>query len=154
MIIDKLKNEIKNAMKAKDNVRRDILRLLVSDTEAMAVRQKKEATDDLTINTAKKIIAGIDETLKVSKDADRSKKLEEEKKILEEYMPKMWSLHEIESFIYWQSNKKGNDLFERITKAPNDGAAMGIAMKALKKGSANVDGKDVKKIVSQIREEN
>lgn len=140
MLIEDLKNEIKKAMKSKDLIRRDILRILVSDSETQAIRQKKQVTDELVHSTVKKIIRGIDDTI----DA-LTKKLLAEKSILEEYIPKVLNKDKIKSFLICKS------LVEPIIAAKNDGMATGIAMKSFKKENLPVSGKDVQNVIKEIR---
>lgn len=141
----KIKREITDAMKSKDVVRRNILRLLASDAEAMAIRQKKDLTDDIVINAAKKIIAGIEETLPLTDDTEKAKTLQIEKDIVENYLPKTLSKEQIKEYI------NDNNLADQIAQSKNFGAAMGMVMKSFKENSIAVNGKDVKKIVEDIR---
>lgn len=150
MLMDQIKTSLIAAMKEKNEVRRDILRLLLSDSDSLSIRQSKEITDELVVGCARKIIAGIDETLSLigEKDKEKSERLKAEKTVLEEFLPKNWSKEEIEAFFL----NDDSSLFEQIQNADNEGKAIGMAMKALKNASASVLGSEVKEVVKKIRE--
>lgn len=147
MLIERLKAQTKDAMKAGRTVERDILRLVVGEAQTLEARNNKVPSDEQVEKIIRKMIEGNQETINLSKNEESWAKLVEENKILEEWLPKTLTQEEIEAFFL---NSDGPE-FEQIQNAKNDGQAMGMAMKTLKSADQKVLGDDVKAVVAKIR---
>jgi uncharacterized protein len=148
MIHEQIKGEIKEAMKAKDELRLRVVRSLVaafmnevmakkrkpdellSDEEALAVitRQAKQRKDSI-----EQFRAGNREDLAVAEEA--------ELKIIETYLPKMMSRENIKPLALAKKAELG------ITDKTKAGQLMSALMKDLK---GQADGADVKAVVDEI----
>jgi hypothetical protein len=135
-------------MKAKNEVERDILRFLVAELgRGLTVNVP---TDDQVVKMVKKIIENNMVTLQVCPPADpRFARLTAENTVLAGLLPKEWDATTVEAFLL----DHNDPIFEQIQDAPKEGAAVGIAMKALKAVNAPVDGKVVGEVVKKIRTE-
>lgn len=87
-----LDEEIKNAMRAKDNNRRDILRMVKTEIKAIEVNERREITEADVDAMLKRVIKQTRETLedsvKAGTNEERTAKLSEQVAILESYLPK------------------------------------------------------------------
>ena len=85
-----LDEAIKNAMRAKDNNRRNILRMVKTEIKAIEVNERREITEADVDAMLKRTIKQTKETLEDSKkgsDQERTEKLAAQVAILEEYLP-------------------------------------------------------------------
>ena len=102
MIYDQIQNDIKEAMKAKDNLKRDCLRSIVSEIKNQTVNAGKELTEDVCIKVLQKSVKMHNDSISQFKSANRTElaeKEENELKILESYLPKMMSELEMQTVI-------------------------------------------------------
>lgn len=87
-----LQDEIKTAMKARDNHRRDILRQVHTELKSIEVNERREITEADVDAMLKRVIKQTKETLdgsiKAGNDQERTDTLTEQVAILEEYLPK------------------------------------------------------------------
>jgi hypothetical protein len=144
-----LKDQIKQAMRDKDRVRRDILKLALSEITS------KSAMGEVTQEQAEKLVRKIVENNHESiaalakrdsgDDREKLEQLKVENEILEELLPKEWSTQDVQTFI------EKENLAEPIAAANNDGQAMGIAMKALKSAGAAAKGNVVNQVIRSLR---
>lgn len=92
MLYETLKDEIKAAMKARDNARRDILRQVHTELKSIEVDERREVVEADVDAMIKRILKQTSETLdgsiKAGNDQARTDLLTEQVKILEEYLPK------------------------------------------------------------------
>ena len=89
-----LDEEIKNAMRAKDNFRRDILRMVKTEIKSIEVNERREILEADVDAMLKRVIKQTKETLEDSKkgsDQERTDKLAAQVAILEEYLPQQLS---------------------------------------------------------------
>lgn len=90
-----LDDEIKNAMKAKDNIRRDILRQVKNEVKNIEVNERRETTEKDVNDMLKRVIKQTSETLdasiKAANNDERTKTLQAQVVILEEYLPEQMS---------------------------------------------------------------
>ena len=89
-----LDEEIKNAMRAKDNLRRDILRMVKTEVKSIEVNERREITEVDVDAMLKRVIKQSKETLedyKKGADQERVDKLAAQITILEEYLPQQLS---------------------------------------------------------------
>ena len=91
MKYEELKDEIKAAMKAHDNVRRDILRQVHGEIKNIEVNERREVTDADVDAMLKRVIKQTSETLegsiKAANNDERTAMLKEQVEILEGYLP-------------------------------------------------------------------
>jgi len=142
-IIQDIKSQIKEAMIAKDAVRRDILRLVIGQ-----VQQSGDESDEAVIKIIKKIIKSNTETVEALESRDHVDvpevlKLEDEIDFLEPYVPKAMSAEEIKAFI--------SDNSIDLSSAKNDGQAMGMLMKPLKGTGREIDSVVVKSVIAELK---
>jgi uncharacterized protein len=142
MLLDRIKDDIRKAMFAKDDNRKNILRVVVGEVQRKSF--VRGTTEDDIYKVIRKLIEGNNETLKFMLPSDVKSMLCEENEILNSYLPRLWDQEKIEAFFH-------GDLSKQIKDAKSEGMAIGIAMKALKTDNAPVDGKDVKLVVQRIR---
>lgn len=143
-LIDDLKSRMTSAMKSKNEAERDILRFVIAE----ATRATDKPTDEQVVKTVKKVIENNNVTLNVCpKEDPRYAKLTAENQILSNLLPQEWDFQTTEAFFL----NHDDPIFEQIQNAPKDGAAVGIAMKALKAVNAPVDSKVVSEVVKKIR---
>lgn len=87
-----LQNEIKNAMKARDNARRDILRMVHTELKSIEVDERRDVTeadvDAMIKRTLKQTKETLEGSIKAGTDQDRTDLLTQQVAILEEYLPK------------------------------------------------------------------
>lgn len=89
-----LDEEIKKAMRAKDNDRRDILRMVKTEIKSIEVNERREILEADVDAMLKRVIKQTKETLDDSKkgsNEDRTNKLAAQVAILEEYLPQQLS---------------------------------------------------------------
>ncbi len=89
-----LDEEIKNAMRAKDSLRRDILRMVKTEIKSIEVNERREITEADVGAMLKRVIKQTKETLEDSKkgsDQERTDKLAAQVAVLEEYLPQQLS---------------------------------------------------------------
>ena len=96
-MINKLRNEIKNAMKEKDITKRDVLKLVLAKSQAIAKENKiEEITNDMIIQAGNSEIKQINQALEVTPEGTEfyieniSKK-----QVLVDFLPKQLSEEEI-----------------------------------------------------------
>ena len=133
---EKIKNDIKDAMRARDSIRLDTLRGLstgatsLSDDEVVAIirRATKQRHDSI-------------EQFEKGGRKDLADKEKAELVILESYLPKLMSRLEIEKFI--KAKIAGGVVFDK-TKTNQ---FIGLMMKELK---GKADGADVKAVIESL----
>lgn len=89
-----LDEEIKNAMRAKDAMRRDILRMVKTEIKSIEVNERREITEADVDAMLKRVIKQSKETLedyKKGTNQERVDKLAAQITILEEYLPQQLS---------------------------------------------------------------
>jgi len=142
-LLQQIKQQVLEAMKARDTTRKDVLRVAQGDIELAETRQGKPLTDEEAQKIVRKLIKSNQETLAVVQDPSASEKLNQEITILEALLPRTLGVAEIIAALQPQE--------DAIKAAGNDGQATGVAMKHLKQQGLAVDGKDVSQAVRQIR---
>jgi len=143
MLADEIRKQMVDAMKAKQTVRKDILKTTLGELQTAEARSGAALGDDEAQKVVKKLIKSIDESLAVITEPSTRSKLEEEKAVLEALLPRQMSVDQIVEALA--------NVRPQIEAAKADGPATGVAMKHLKSIGANVDGKDVGEAVKKIR---
>ena len=148
MLIETIKERIKQAMRASHALERDVLRVALGEMQTAEARVQS-MDDALAERIVRKLVKSIGETLDAiagddSKNAERGR-LKQELEILESLLPKTLSDDAIAASLA--------DVGDAIRSAAADGQAIGMAMKHLKLSGATVDGKDVAAVVRAMRNE-
>lgn len=103
MEYQQLQDEIKAAMKARDNHRRDILRQVHTELKAIEVNERREVTeadvDAMLKRTIKQTKETLDGSIKAGNDQERTDTLTAQVAILESYLPKQVSGDELVALI-------------------------------------------------------
>lgn len=119
-----LNNEIKKAMKTKENERRDILRQILQEVKNKEINEKIEADAAVIDAVIKKLHKQIGESLEASEKTDNVERTEHfrlQLSLLEEYLPKILDGDELIKMI-----DEELAAFDKI-----DGRVMGQIMKTL-----------------------
>ena len=142
-IVDELKGRMNEALRAKDEVAKNIYRLAYSELQLASARSGKDASDDDAVAILKKLVKANEETLAVAADAGQREALTREIELLAALLPKTLGVAEVVVALA--------PVVDAIKAAGNDGQATGVAMKHLKSTGASVDGKTAAAAVKQIR---
>lgn len=145
MLVDEIKARMFRAMKAGNAVEKEILRVAMGEITTDAAREGRRGDDDEARAILRKLIKSNDESLATGLDSERRTVLEQENRILAEFLPKVLGVEEIVAALA--------PVREGIRAAGNEGQATGVAMKHLKSSGANVSGKDVAEAVKRVRAE-
>ena len=139
ILID-LQEQMKIAMKARDQSRLDAIRLMVSSIKYAQV-DLPDITDEQIVEVLKKEAKKRRESIEAYKGAGRTELAEKEQyelTLIEEYLPKMMSEDAVRSIV--------KEALE-AAKPENFGMAMNAAMKAVGKGA---EGAVVAKMVKEL----
>ena len=137
LLKDQIKDEVKVAMKAKDTVRRDALRLLTSAFKQVEVDERIELDDVATLKIIQKQVKQRMDSLTQFKEACRDDLAEKEQveiTIFEAYLPKQLGDTELTERIKAVIAKVGAESMKDI------GKVMGMASKEL---NGLADGKRI-----------
>ncbi len=147
MIHENIKNQIKDAMRAKDSIRLEVLRglqaLFSNELISKGVNDTLLKDDDVLTLIKRSVKQRKDSIEQFEKGGrnDLAKKEKAELKILEEFLPISISKDEIKKIVKEKIKKDG-----AIDKAKS-GQFIGMLMKELK---GKADGADVKSVVDEI----
>jgi uncharacterized protein YqeY len=130
-IQEQIKKGLTSAIKAKDDVKKDTLRVVIGELGRSA---KKELSDDEVIKVLRKLIKYEKEVLDKKGDDSDSEYIN----IIESYLPKMATDEEVKTWI-----KQNIDFSQFKSKMQ----AMGSIMKHF---SSSADGNAVKKILQEM----
>ena len=140
---DTIRQQITASTKNREDVKKNVLKVVLGEIDTLESRQGKQFTDDDCCRVIKKTLQGIEEMLGY-KPGDP--KFEAEKAVLQSFLPPEMSLHDLKVSLTAVTGE--------IRAAKSDGQATGIAMKFFKEHKISVDGSAVKKVVALIRETN
>jgi uncharacterized protein YqeY len=143
MLLDDLKAKITAAVKAKDEVARDVLRLALGEIQTGEARASRALKDDEIAGILKKLVKSNEETLALAGEGAQAPALRKEIEVLSSLLPKTLSVDELVEALASQR--------DALRAAKADGQATGIAMKHLKTTGAVFDGTDVAAAVKKIR---
>lgn len=140
----RLTDELKNAMKNKDQLRKNVITMIRADIKQIEVDKRVELTDDDVIDIiskqAKQRRDSIEEFEKGGRE-DLVEQAKQEVNVLMEYLPEQLSEEEIETIIKEVVTETG------ATSMKDMGKIMAAAMPKLK---GRADGKVVNQIVRKI----
>lgn len=142
-LLEKIEQEMKNALKAGDTVRSETLKMLKSDIAYEKGKTGKDITDELVLEIVGRSAKRRRESIKEFQKGGRQDLVDIETKqlaVVEEYLPKQMTEEEIDAHI---TNKLAS--MGTITQK-EAGKVMGEIMKELK---GKADGSVVKAILSK-----
>jgi uncharacterized protein YqeY len=140
-LVDQINEGIKEAMRNREQLRLDTLRMLKS--KILAVDARGNLPDAEVLKLFKKYLSNLQETLEQAQTMNRPEiieKLKGEMVIVQEFLPKALSLEETKKIVVQAIADSG-------AKTKKD---FGLVMKATLKLNNSVDGKWVKDIASQL----
>lgn len=143
-MIEKINEELKNAMKSKDTFKLSVLRMLKSALQLEGIAKKHELGDEEVLNVIKKQVKlrkdSLEEYQKYNK-LDEVAALEEEIKLLSVYLPEELSEEEIAKLV--------NQAIEDVK--PTSMKDMGLVMKTMNEllAGKNADMSLVSKLVKE-----
>ena len=145
-----IKEDLKEAMKAKDTNKTTVLRGLVSgftnELVASGKTPQDEVSDDLALTVIKRQVKQRKDAIEQFEKGGRKDLAENEKlelTVLENYMPQMMSKEEIRKIAESKKSEMGVD----------DRSKIGILMGAImKETSGQADGNEVKEVVNSLFE--
>jgi uncharacterized protein YqeY len=149
MITDALRKRTTQAMKEKDDVAKDVLRLALGEIQTAEARAGRAVTEEEAVAIVRKLVKSNEETLAAggasgdAADGPRATTLRREIALLTELLPATLTVPQIVLALASQT--------EALRAAKGDGQATGIAMRHLKTTGAAFDGTDVTAAVKQIR---
>lgn len=140
-IVDTINDGIKDAMRSKDQVRLDTLRMLKS--KILAVDARGNLADADVLKLFKTYFGNLQESYGIAQGANRPElvdKLQKEMDIVQEFLPKAPSAEETKALVMQAIAESG-------AKTKKD---FGLVMKSLMKMNSNVDGKLAKDLANQL----
>jgi hypothetical protein len=143
MLLDEIKGRMFKAMKAGNVVEKEILRVAVGEITTDREREGRTGSDEEAQGLIRKLVKSNDETIAASEDPAKKAVLEEENRILSEFLPKSLDVDAIVVALA--------PVADAVKAAGNEGQATGVAMKHLKGAGAAVQGKDVAMAVKRLR---
>jgi uncharacterized protein YqeY len=143
-----LQAKLQEAMKAKDDLARNLLRVILGEVSTRRARTGKEPGDEEVHAIIRKLIAGNQETRKELEQRGQTaheayERLARENAYLETLLPKTLDQAAV--------RKELEPIAAELRGAKNDGQATGLAMKHLKQKGLAVLGEDVAAAVKQLR---
>ena len=143
-LLDQIKDDMKEAMKAKEIAKRDALRLLLAAFKQIEVDERKVLTDDDVNKIIQKQVKQRQDSAAQFKEAGRDDLLEKEEleiAIFMVYMPKQLDDTELEAAVQAILEKVG------ATSMKDMGKVMGMASKEL---AGKADGKRINECVKAL----
>jgi len=140
----RLYEDLKKAMKTKDEIRTRTLRLIISSIKTLEVEKMTEATDDDVFRVLSKECRKRVEAIEAYKKGGREDLANEEQKeleIIKSYMPKQLSEEELKEIVKDVVEETGSSSIKDL------GRVMKVLMPRVK---GRADGKTVNNIVRQI----
>ncbi len=141
---EQLKNDLKEAMKAKDNFKRDVIRLINSAIKQIEVDERRDLSDEDIIKILQKSAKQRNDSIVQYKNGNRedlAQKEADELVVINSYLPKQMEDSEVESEIKTIISQTG------ATTIKDMGKVMGIASKKL---AGKADGKRISEVVKRL----
>ena len=142
-MLEKFNKDIINAMKAKDQTRLTVLRMVKGAMQLDSINNKKEINDELLIDNVSKQIKLRNDSIVEFEKANRNDLIEknkEEIEILKEYLPTQLTSDEIDAIL--------NEVFDTVK--PTSSKDMGSIMREV---TPKVKGRaDMKLVSDKIKE--
>jgi len=143
-IMQKLKDDLKVAMREKDIKKRDTIRLIMSAVKQIEVDERREVSEDDLMKILQKAVKQREDAIGFAKDGGRDDLVEENEKeiaILKEYLPKQLSDDELKEELKAIIAEVGASTMKEM------GKVMGVASKKL---AGKADGKRINQIVKTL----
>lgn len=140
-LVEKINDGIKEAMKSRDMIRLNTLRMLKS--KILAVDARSNLSDADVVKLFKTYYGNLQEALDQAKGANRTEmaqELEAEMSIIQEFLPKAPSAEETKKLVQQAIADSG-------AKSKKD---IGLVMKSLRNLSSTIDGKLAKELADQL----
>jgi uncharacterized protein YqeY len=140
-IIEQINNGIKEAMRSKDQLRLDVLRMLKA--KILAVDARANLPDAEVIKLFKTYYGNLQEAMEQAQTVNRPEiadKLKKELAIIQEFLPKVPSPEETKKIVEQAIAESG-------AKTKKD---LGLVMKTIMKINNTVDGKTASALASQL----
>lgn len=145
-IYNNLYEEMKSAMKAKDQTKVLLLRGLIANIKNATINAGKEITDEVVLSCIKKNLKEIEQSIDSFNKAGRNDevaKLNNDKDYLQKFLPKQLDEDELKAII--------NEVLTNIGPGPHSKKEMGRIMKeVMVKTKGAADGKIVSRLVSSF----
>ena len=141
---DRLKNDLKEAMKSKDTFKRDVVRFLMSAIKQVEVDERRELSDEDIQRIIQKSVKQREDAAAQYKEGGREDLFEKEMKeaeILKSYLPKQLSDEELRAIIEETIKEVGASSMKDM------GKIMGAV---IKKTVGQADGKRINAIVKEL----
>lgn len=142
MLLDRLTDDMKNALRNREELKLSVLRMIVSDCKYARVEKMRDLEEGDVIAVVKKGIKSREDSARQYRDANRAdlaEKEEQEAAILKVYLPEQISAAELDAIVTRAIAESG------ATSVKEMGKVMKIV---LSEHGARVDGKEVQKLVS------
>ncbi len=142
----RIHNDIKTAMLNKDEVTKNVLKMIINKANAIAKEAKVETpTDEMVIKSIKSELKQLEQTMSMLKDGNKDTselyiQSKQQAELLKTYLPKQLSKEELYNKIVEFINQNNIDITNR-----------GLVMKELMSNFKDVaDGKMISVIVNEI----
>lgn len=142
-LVDDIKTQTKAALKARDEVTKNVLRLVLGEIQLAESRQGTTLDDAAGHKIVRKLVASNEATLEVTTDETTKAQLLRENEVLLALVPQQLTVPQIVEALA--------PVTEAIRGAKAAGPAMGMAMKHLRAAGAAVDGDSVRAAIEEIR---
>lgn len=143
MLLDRITADMKDAMRARDNLRTQVLRMIMADCRNAEVEKKRELTEEEMVAVLKRGIKSREDSESQYRNAGRADLADKEGAevaILKTYLPQQITGPELEEIVAAAIQETG-------AASPKD---IGKVMKAvLARCGAQVDGKEVNQIAGR-----
>ncbi len=142
-LMEKIRNDMKDAMRVKDKERLGTIRMLISEIKKRQIDSGKEFDDNDILGVIKSMVKSREDSVNAYREGGREDLAEKEQKeieILKSYLPKQLSEKEIEKIV--EDAIKESD----AVSVRDMGKVMKIVMA---KYGSQVDGKTVNRIVKE-----
>lgn len=143
MLVDEIRSRMKAAMKARNTVEKEVMRLCLGEITTQEARDGKGMSDQGVQDILRRLVKSNRATIKLLQDEERRAPLRAEIAVLESMLPQPLNEAQVVQALA--------PVVEEIKACGNDGQATGIAMRHLKGQGALVDGGTVSKAVRGMR---
>jgi uncharacterized protein YqeY len=138
---EQINQHLKEAMRNRDQLRLDTLRMLKS--KILAADARGNLSDGEIVKLFKTYFGNLQEALEQARSAgrpDAAERLEQELKIIQEFLPKALSPEETKKLVLQAINESGAKTKKEV----------GLVMKSVMKLNSSVDGKLASLLASQL----
>ena len=143
MLVDLIRTRATQALKLRDSLSVQILRVLLGEIQTGEARAGRDLSDEEVVAIVRKLMKSNDETLGLSEKPEQKVELTRENEVLRSLVPTTLDATQILAALA--------PVADAIRAAKNDGQATGVAMKQLKSAGATVEGTEVAKVVQSLR---